>query len=128
MTLEEVIKKHPKILHRVYPEHGEGWAWLINQLCNQLQHDIEHNKQPQIEASQVKEKFGGLRFYTLGSSDMQDAQISLVESMSYHVCEECGSTKDIGHTAPWIRTLCKTCLKDSDFTNWTPEIFDDNVF
>lgn len=128
MTIDEVLKKYPKILHRVYPEHGEGWAWLIDVLCTQLQHDIDHNNQPQVEATQVKEKFGSLCFYTCGCSDTQDAQISLIESMSYHICEECGSTKEIGHTAPWIKTLCRACLPDSGFNNWTPEIFDDNVF
>jgi len=44
----------------------DGWYNLIYMLCDLLQWDIEHNNYPSIEASQVKEKYGGLRFYTTG--------------------------------------------------------------
>ena len=49
-------------------EHGDGWYKIIDILCYLLQGDINNNNYPQIEAVQVKEKFGTLRFYynTLG--------------------------------------------------------------
>lgn len=57
-------------------------------------------------AVQVKEKFGGLRFYVNGASAEHDAKIEFAESMSYRTCEVCGRpgkpTRD-----GWIRTLCK---------------------
>jgi hypothetical protein len=70
---------------------------------------IESNRYPQIIAAQIKEKFGGLRFYVEGASDQQYAVISFVESLSYHVCEKCGTMKNIGRTKGWIKTLCKGC-------------------
>jgi len=46
---------------------GDGWYWLLDRLCSNLQWDTDKNnrdeKYPQIVAMQVKEKFGGLRFY-----------------------------------------------------------------
>jgi len=93
-------------------EIGDGWYWLIDMLCYQLQWDIDKNNEPQIVASQVKEKFGGLRFYTNGSTEKQEAQISLAETMSYHICFECGSTKKVSQTERgWIVTLCKDCME-----------------
>ncbi len=89
---------------------GDGWYWLIDNLCSSLQFDIDKNNEPQLEAVQVKEKFGTLRFYTNGSTDKQDGMISLAEFMSSSICENCG---EIGKTTTnkvgYIQTLCKKC-------------------
>lgn len=77
---------------------------------------IESNRYPQIVAAQVKEKFGGLRFYVNGASDRQYAIIHWAESLSYGICEKCGSTKNIGSTQGWLRTLCEEC-RDPE-SNW----------
>ena len=65
---------------------------------------------------QIKEKFGGLRFYW--SCDISSPEvtavsgaISLAESLSYCFCEVCGNNTGI-ETRPsegknWIRTLCR---------------------
>ena len=99
-------------------EHGDGWYWLLDRLCKKLQWDIDNNGDPQIKAAQVKEKFGGLCFYIDGGTVEQHAQISLAESMSGGICEYCGSTKEIGHTGGWIKTLCKTCGEKIEKSNW----------
>jgi len=77
---------------------------------------IKSNRYPQIVAVQVKEKFGGLRFYVKNASKRQYAVISFVESLSYYTCEKCGSMKDIGRTDGWITTLCKNCADPN--SNW----------
>jgi hypothetical protein len=56
-------------------------------------------------ASQVKEKFGGLRFYVNGATDKHWNYISVAESMSYRTCEECGNPGKT-YTDGWHRTLC----------------------
>jgi hypothetical protein len=71
---------------------------------------VEGNEYPQVQAIQVKEKYGGLRFYATGCSREQHAAISFAESWSYNICEKCGSTKDVSQTEGWIRTLCMECL------------------
>jgi hypothetical protein len=62
---------------------------------------------PYITASQVKEKFGGLRFYTNGYTDVIGGMISMAESMSHRTCEECGSPGRSNNYG-WISTLCDT--------------------
>ena len=94
-------------------ECGDGWYWLIDNLCRQLQWDIDRNKQPQLEAVQVKEKYGSLRFYTFGSSDTQEAMITLAEALSNEICETCGSTANIIQTEGWIKTLCTDCYEQT---------------
>lgn len=56
-------------------------------------------------ASQVKEKFGGLRFYVNNANDEHYHYIYFAESMSYRTCEECGAPGQTYHMG-WYRTLC----------------------
>jgi hypothetical protein len=56
-------------------------------------------------AVQVKEKFGGLRFYVQAATDKHYNYISFAESMSYRTCEECGAPGKT-YTDGWHRTMC----------------------
>lgn len=56
-------------------------------------------------AVQVKEKFGGLRFYAQAATDKHYQYISFAESMSYRTCEECGAPGKT-YTDGWHMTLC----------------------
>lgn len=60
----------------------------------------------QVVAIQVKEKFGGLRFYYSGGDDYIDGVVAMAESMSYRTCEVCG-TPGTSPEGVWIRTLCE---------------------
>ena len=42
---------------------GDGWYDLIDTLCGLLQFNTDRNRCPQVEATQVKEKYGTLSFY-----------------------------------------------------------------
>ena len=91
---------------------GDGWYRLIDNLCENLQFQTDRNGDPQVVAAQVKEKFGGLRFYIGGASERQYAYISFAEALSYKICEECGSMEDVVTEGPgWVRSLCKGCRK-----------------
>ena len=57
-------------------------------------------------AIQVKEKYGGLRFYVNGANDEQWAYIAFAEAMSYRTCEVCGD-KGKPSSGGWIETRCK---------------------
>jgi hypothetical protein len=92
---------------------SDGWEWLIRNLCSQLQWDIDNNGYPQLEASQIKEKFGTLRFYADHSNEKQQAMISFAESLSAGICETCGTTKNVKTNGKgWVRTLCENCRKE----------------
>jgi len=72
----------------------------------------EYKKTHLPMALQVKEKFGGLRFYVTDATDAQYVMIGFAESMSYRICENCGTTKDARcWQEGWHRTLCISCAK-----------------
>lgn len=67
---------------------------------------MEEEEQRVPVAVQVKEKFGGLRFYVDRASDKHYDYINFAENMSHRTCEECGSPGITYHMG-WYRTLCE---------------------
>lgn len=64
---------------------------------------------PQVVAVQIKEKFGTLRFYYMGGDDRITPIVDFYESYTKYICEDCGSTVDVGSTCGgWIRNVCET--------------------
>lgn len=54
---------------------------------------------------QVKEKFGGLRFYYNGGTPEIHGAVSMAEAMASRTCEVCGSPGE-RRGGDWIQTLC----------------------
>ena len=111
--------KHPQLFKEInYLECDVGWQDIISSLANTITHEIERiaTLDPLvvegIYAVQIKEKFGGLRFYMNHSTPYIDGAISLAESMSYKTCETCGNRAGSRHNVGgWIKTCCDKCLK-----------------
>ena len=109
-------------------ECGDGWYNLIDCLCATIQSHIKNSKKQydwavkredknlpeisdQVVAFQVKEKFGGLRFYTNGTDEFTNGAITFAENMSHHICEICGNRGSM-NKGPWFRTLCDKHKED----------------
>jgi hypothetical protein len=81
----------------------------------------EYETIPQVTVDQVKEKFGSLRFYYSGGDDTIHGMVWLAEHMSYNICENCGSTKNLGSTIGWIKILCEDCANKPNSRGITPQ-------
>jgi hypothetical protein len=92
-------------------ECGDGWFNIIDHLCESIQGYIDNNDKAQVVATQVKEKYGTLRFYYNGGDDLTDGMVWLAEVISHHTCEMCGTTQDVKSDSVygWILTLCPEC-------------------
>lgn len=143
MTTEEIIQKYPKIFvpYEGNPMdinwHGvpKGWLPIIDKLCGSMQNYIDSYKRwdkekqdwihpPQITCTQMKEKFGGLRFYYNGGDDLIEGMIVMAEYLCSNTCQQCGSEQDLGKTKHWISVLCRSCvIKEGDraMAAWTPK-------
>jgi hypothetical protein len=117
---EEKYDEFVKDLETKYPEMfagayggvctGAGWWPIIQVLCFNIQSHINWlNKQgfeiAQVTVSQIKEKFGGLRFYYDGGDDTIDGMVQMAESWAARSCETCGNVGK-SRSGGWIRTLC----------------------
>lgn len=93
-----------RITSRYFFEVNDGWLDLIHDLIADL---IKLGWDKEI--CQVKEKFGGLRFYINGGSVEIFDRISKAEADSYNICEICGTIENVGVTSGWISVLCESC-------------------
>ncbi len=90
---------------------GDGWFSLLWKLSSDIQKEL--NKAPfalrnDFIVTQVKEKFGGLRFYHYGGNDVIQKLIEDAEGESYKTCEFCGKPGKV-RSGGWIHTLCEVC-------------------
>lgn len=61
-----------------------------------------------VVATQVKEKFGTLRFYVDGGDEEVFRLIDVAEKESATICEACGAPGTLVSKG-WCSTLCESC-------------------
>jgi len=121
---EKMESKYPKMLVEGYGGFcaGEGWWPIIELLCTNIQNHIDWkneqfekrglgNRVEQVVVQQIKEKFGGLRFYYDGGDDEISGMVRIAESVASITCEVCGAPGKSRSTG-WIRTLCDEHAKN----------------
>lgn len=113
---------------------GNGWYDLIDRLCDAIQLYVdsrinnaqwessktgnEFNPQSiQVEAAQVKEKYGTLRFYVDNADEFVNGLIYMASCMSINTCIDCGSNHNIKTTPGWIQPLCDDCYAVWELSN-----------
>ena len=97
---------------------GDGWYQILDSLCGQIQHHIDWKQEQkekygrgdgckQVVAVQVKEKFGGLRFYYNGGDDTVDGMVRMAESWAANTCETCGEKGQHQFSNGWHYVACE---------------------
>jgi hypothetical protein len=112
-----IEERYPKMFTEGYGGMciDSGWYPIIDALCHQIQTHIDWKNRDsivvvQVEVSQIKEKFGGLRFYYDGGDDCIDGMVRIAESWAEATCEYCGAPGK-ARSGGWIKTLCDTHAK-----------------
>ncbi len=92
----------PNIVSSDFFAISEGWYPLVRDLIQEI---IQLGWDKQI--CQVKEKFGGLRFYINTASDEVFTKIWEAENRSLTICEITGRPGKLRTDIGWWRTLCE---------------------
>jgi hypothetical protein len=71
--------------------HGDGWFWLVDTLCEEIQRHVERDGAPTVLARQVKEKLGTLRFHYQGGDEFIAGLVAMAQGLSAYVCEVCAA-------------------------------------
>lgn len=124
----KLVEKYPKIL-RDYKgdmmqtcmawgmECGDGWYELLDKCMEKLQYCCDFfsqdgdGREVQVVATQIKEKYGTLSFYTsfYGANklecDILDDIIAEAERKSAYTCEVTGKEGAVCKRGGWYRTL-----------------------
>lgn len=140
---EKIIDKYPDLFEkeghrRIQFSCGEGWSWLIDNLCEKISKHVEQKNYPHrdmnkilglenekpkekidVKITTIKEKFGFLNVYCDGADNEIWSYISFAAQLSTKICEHCGSTQHIGITSGWVRYICVYCAeKDRNRDSW----------
>lgn len=95
-------------------ECDNGWFDLLRDCIEKIK-KISEKSGVVPTVSQIKEKYGTLRFYIYSATDEMRDVIDQVERASAKICEQCGSNgsrRDDG----WIYTMCDNCWKSHEDT------------
>ena len=89
---------------------GDGWLDIVVEATAQLE-----ALDPGFKILQIKEKFGGLRYYytpTEGANTAtrkaMEAVVMAAEGTCECTCETCGNSGEF-RDGGWLRTLCDAC-------------------
>ena len=91
----------PAKLESVLDHVGVGWHPLVRTLIVDL---FAAGWDGQL--TQIKEKFGGLRFYIGSGSEEVHALTRKAEDDSFRICEQCGDAGECRYDLGWYKTLC----------------------
>lgn len=134
---DKLFKKYPKIFRQRHLsikksrmtlgiEVGNGWYHLLDNLCDYIQNTTDcnlHLKIGQLEAQQIKTKYGQLRFYFGWKNCLHDdilmdkigGAVSFAEWLSQTICEDCGKSAERCFSGGRTATLCPACAIKSGY-------------
>lgn len=92
---------------------GQGWWPLLHNLCQKIQNLIDQNPAAyqDLMVTQIKEKYGTLRFYLNWETEEISQLIQEATIESAKICEVCGKPGRLRTTRGWQLTLCDACHK-----------------
>ncbi len=132
--LYNIYSKYPNLFKETISINcGDGWYWLIDNLCASIDNYIGQKNSPlqpfgfddgpekkiKVNITYIKEKFGMLNVFYDGADDTIHGYVSFACYLSTKICENCGTTKYIGTTSGWVRYLCMNC-GEKDKNDWSP--------
>lgn len=100
-----------------YVRIEDGWCELIHNLHKQISEIV-----PTYTLCQIKQKFGGLRYYydlPIGTdetvADHIEELVDLAELLAKNTCELCGSSDSVDTVSVkrWLQTLCVNCKPET---------------
>jgi len=115
---------YPKGVHVSFSfDCDDGWFQLIYDLSKEILRVMDNTPDDSFEnfiVLQVKEKFGGLRYYVGAANTQIFDIIHKAEEKSMRTCERCGKRGTLSIRGGWFKTLCAKCREKDGFEKVKP--------
>lgn len=117
---------HDCFTGEVYPDYDyeytelddmpDGWRKAFGeQMCQEIMDElVANNMVDEYRVEQIKEKFGGLRWYDNGFTQKGFDIIDKYENLSYKTCIACGKPAT-RMTKGWIMPFCDECCPAGNY-------------
>lgn len=118
----KLAKEYPWLLNTIFTNNkiplkhfylgiGDGWYPLLVYICKVIAEEIKKHPEMDTEdypfiVTDIKEKWGGLRFYISHGSDVIYDAICVAEKQSVKKCEVCGASGTTKSHRGWYLTRC----------------------
>lgn len=121
-----IYDKYPRFLKNCHIAVDDGWLPVVEGLCEKIEQfyqklppeeQAEADKIGNYVGCQIKEKFGGLRYYLDGGTTEIYKWIDEAEEACWKICEYCGAEGKLRYGG-WLKTLCDTCELHSKINRW----------
>jgi hypothetical protein len=140
--IDVLVQKYPSVFKdmdsNVLYDLPSGWVKLFDDACIELSVILEEERKrtpetpdnPLFVPLQIKEKFGGLRFYYTMNTENDDLVrtvqrlIDSAEDKSYTVCEVTGKPGEFCKSGWHFKTLCEELRIKHGFKLIGPKEFD----
>jgi hypothetical protein len=124
-TLDKLIEQYPIVFKHLdktgYHNLPSGWYKIVDRLCSELsvileealEANPENPEEPLFSVLQVKEKFGGLRFYYMMNTKDDElyrriqTAVDTAEDTSYSTCQITGNIGVLCKDGSHYMTLCE---------------------
>lgn len=117
---KQLVEKYPKL----YKDYGGniketcmGWGFCCEDGWYKLIDELSEKLEPlDVVATQVKEKFGELRFYFKCDNDNYEKANEYIDdasNQSYKICEICGNLGQL-RSIGYFQTCCDTCNENRE--------------
>ena len=95
---------------------GDGWYGILDELCAAITSQVRQRKMPPVVVSQVKEKFGALRFHIVGGllrggNAETHRLIAAACQQALTTCEQCGAAGEMVGAGVKV-VLCPKCTNE----------------
>lgn len=115
---DQLKRKFPKLFENAQEpflsegfRFDDGWYDIIHDMCSML-NTVVIEEELEFVIMQMKEKFGELRMYTIGGTDITEKIIDFTWERSRETCERCGSKGKVRKAKWCLQCLCDNCLQD----------------
>lgn len=98
------------------------WSKLKNKLIRKAGRHIKYvyKHPPEVKIDQVKEKFGGLRFYISGGDKEVQGMIYFAEYLCSKTCEVSGEKGELCVRGAWFKTLASKITETDIYKGYIP--------
>ena len=133
----KLVEKYPWLMPKDYTDYDYSWTELDQMprgwrkafgelICADIQRELEAaNLVDKYGISEIKEKFGELRWYDYGGNEKIDDIVTAYTVISRNVCVQCGKLDVHIFDNGWIQPLCKECVnkyyKNLVYEDWIVE-------